>query len=254
MPGADEIRSARDDAPPLPGDVQVRRRWTALAVAAVAVSVGLGAAHNGGESARHPPVHAVGSPTPTPGTESTPRVPPPVIWVDPRPRTLAAPVEIRPVLREYLTLACPPAGVRTVPAAAGTSCYRLGPASLVIHKVRHLIPHRAVQPDGTGARDRPNLHRAGPDQGGLGGLVDSDRSACAQPPACGVRGRPQGVRRSVGAAAHHRPGDLLHYQRPSGGNARDLSHQRLRPHLASVQTRRARGECVGLQLVGSCTT
>jgi hypothetical protein len=55
--------------------------------------------------------------------------------VPPGPRTLATPIEIRPVLQAYLNCA---ANSNTVPAAEGPGCYRLGPAAKVVRRLRDM--------------------------------------------------------------------------------------------------------------------
>ena len=91
--------------------------------------------------------------TATPGTAQASRSAP--VTVPPGPRTLAAPIEIRPVLREFATC---PAHAHTVPAAAGPGCFRLGPAALVIGRVRDLNVGLSTLANGTvGDRYELNL-------------------------------------------------------------------------------------------------
>jgi hypothetical protein len=149
MGDTDEIRSALSDALRLPGEVQARpgagvsirarararRRTTVVslalavpAVPAVLVIVALLVTNGSGGRTVSPPATHVTA-TPRPSTSVT------LIAIPPGPRRLATAIEIRPVLRAYL--ACP-AHAQTVPAAVGSDCYRLGPAAIVVRRVRDL--------------------------------------------------------------------------------------------------------------------
>jgi hypothetical protein len=143
MSDLDEIRTALSDALRLPGEVHARpgaastirararsrRRATiatlAMAVPAFLVIVALLVNGSGSGSTSLPA---------TKGT-ATPSASPTEVDIPSGPRELATPIEIRPVLREYLLC---PANSHTVPAVEGAGCYRLGPAALVIRRVRDL--------------------------------------------------------------------------------------------------------------------
>jgi hypothetical protein len=161
MSDTDEIRAALSDALRLPGEVQARpgaaamirarararRRTTvvsfAVAVPACLVVVALlvGGNGSGARTVSQPATH--GTATPRPSSASSPVT---LIAIPPGPRTLATPIEIRPVLRAYLTC---PAHAQTVPAAVGSDCYRLGPAAIVIRRVRDLSTGLAQTSNGS---------------------------------------------------------------------------------------------------------
>ena len=67
---------------------------------------------------------------------------------------LAAPIEIRPVLHEYLTC---PAHLQTVPAAQGPDCFRLGSAALVVHRLQGVSVVLQTLANGSTATDRRAL-------------------------------------------------------------------------------------------------
>jgi hypothetical protein len=148
MSDTDEIRAALSEALRLPGEIQARpgaagtirararsRRRTAVVTFAVAVPacLGLVAVLTG----IGPNVHSVSPPASKVSPAPSPSVSSIVIGISPGPRTLATPIEIRPVLREYLPLTCP-ANAHTVPAVDSSGCYRLGPAAIVMHRVRDM--------------------------------------------------------------------------------------------------------------------
>jgi hypothetical protein len=145
MTDIDEIRTALSDALRLPGEIhprpgaattiraraRSRRRVTvvtfAVAVPACLALVALLVGTND-PSARSvsPPAGHVSATPSTPATE---------VSLPPGPRTLATSIEIRPVLRSYINCATL---TGTVPAVKGRACYRLGPAALVIRRVREM--------------------------------------------------------------------------------------------------------------------
>lgn len=147
MNDIDEIRAALADALQLPGEVRARpgaasairarasaRRRSAVVGFAVAVSACLAVlallASTIGPSDRSvsPPATRVTA-TPSPSASAT------VIGITPGPRNLMSPIAIHPVLRDYQIC---PLDVQTAPAAVGPHCYRLGPAALVIFRLRDL--------------------------------------------------------------------------------------------------------------------
>jgi hypothetical protein len=163
MSDTDEIRAALSDALRLPGEVQARpgaatmirararaRRRTAVvsfvvALPACLVVVALLVAGNGSGARTVSPPATHGGATASPSTPATPVT---QIAIPPGPRRLATPIEIRPVLRAYLTC---PAHAQTVPATVGSDCYRLGPAAIVIRRVQDLSTGLATLPNGTAA-------------------------------------------------------------------------------------------------------
>ena len=155
MTDTDEFRVALAEAVALPGEVRPRpgaagalrarahrRRRVTLAAASTAVpaclvlvAVLLG---GGGPDAQRATTPAGG------GTTSSPE---PSIAAGPR--TLSTPIEIRPVLQEFLL--CPDDTSGTVPAADSDNCFRLGPARLSLSHVQNL--HVGL---GTGANGLPD--------------------------------------------------------------------------------------------------
>jgi hypothetical protein len=148
MSDTDEIRAALSDALRLPGEVHARpgaattirararsRRRKSVVSFAVAVPacvvVALLVTNGSSPSSTSVPPAKV---TPTPHA-SSPSALAPEIVIAPGPRTLATPIEIRPVLRMY---AICPANSHTVAATDGAGCYRLGPAAIVMHRVRDM--------------------------------------------------------------------------------------------------------------------
>ena len=167
MTDTEQLRVALQAGTRLPGDVRPRpeaaalvrvrarrrqaRRLTVVAAAAVGIVIAAVAVGLGGSQKPHT---FVASPRPTASSPSSSAAPTPGVSVPPGPRTLSVPVEIRPVLQEYLTLGCgspPPAGTR--PAAEGASCYRLGPPALTIHRLRDLTAALPTNPGGDTAED-----------------------------------------------------------------------------------------------------
>jgi hypothetical protein len=147
MSDTDEIRAALSDALQLPGEVYVRpgaasavrarasaRRRSAVVTFVVAGIACLGIAAvlartiGPSDLKALPPATGV-TVTPSPSAPAT------VIGITPGPRNLMSPIAIRPVLREYQIC---PLDVQTLPAAVGPHCYRLGPAALVIYRLRDL--------------------------------------------------------------------------------------------------------------------
>jgi hypothetical protein len=144
----EEFRLALAEAVALPGEVRPRpgaghalrararrRRLVTLVAAAasvpaclVLVAILLG---GGGPDARRATTPAGGATTSAPAATSAPAV-----SIAPGPRTLSTPIEIRPVLQEFLL--CPEDTSGTVPAAEGDNCYRLGPATLTLHRLLDL--------------------------------------------------------------------------------------------------------------------
>jgi hypothetical protein len=150
MSDTDEIRAALSETLRLPGEVRARpgaaatirasarsRRRTSVVTFAVTVPACLGIVAmliglngSGPRSAGIPAIQPTTSPSSPVASEPATEV-----TVAPGPRRLATPIEIRPVLREFLRC---PAHAQTVPALDGSTCYRLGPPALVIRRVRDL--------------------------------------------------------------------------------------------------------------------
>jgi hypothetical protein len=160
MSDTDEMRAALSEALRLPGEVQARpgaastirararaRRRTTVATFALAVPAGLVVVAllvtNGAGPRTVPPPATKVTATPHPSSTATPVT---LISIPPGPRRLATQIEIRPVLRAYLTC---PAHAQTVPAAVGSDCYRLGPAAIVIRRVSDLSTGVTPLADGT---------------------------------------------------------------------------------------------------------
>jgi hypothetical protein len=167
---AAQIRAALSEALRLPGEVRARpgaagtirararaRHRTTVVTVAVAVPACLGiAAILIGLSGSGPRSAGVPATQPTVTSRSpVASLPAAQVTVAPGPRRLGAPIEIRPVLREFASC---PAHAQTVPAAVGPGCFRLGPAALVIRRVRDLNVGLSTLSNGTvGDRYELNL-------------------------------------------------------------------------------------------------
>lgn len=153
MTDTDDIRLALTEAVALPGEVRPRpgagtalrararqRRRVRLIAGATAVpavliviAVLLG---GGGPDGRR---------VTTPATGGTTSQPAPSLA--PGPRTLSMPIEIQPVVEELRT--CPGDASETIAAAAGTSCFRLGPTGLTLRRLDSLQTAPRTGLDGT---------------------------------------------------------------------------------------------------------
>lgn len=156
MSDTDEIRAAVRDATRLPGSVlaragaaatiraRARRRRTLRVASAVLVPLCLVlAAVLAGAGGLGPQRATVPASVPSPSAAPTAATPSPSLA--PGPRTLIEPIEIRPVLEEYLEC---PSDRDTVPAEDGSGCYRLAAAALVIENVQDLAAGLRTGPDG----------------------------------------------------------------------------------------------------------
>ena len=160
MTDVDDLRVALREGNCLPDDVRARpeaavairqlarrRHFQMIGGAAAALTVCLlataavaGTIGPGGQSTTVPGTSA-GRTSATP-TSTVPTV-------APGRRTLATPIELRPVERTGPGTDCTATSTSRVKSADGSNCYVLAPASMVLKKVRDLATGQATNPQGT---------------------------------------------------------------------------------------------------------